>query len=727
MIAAELDRLFRDPPREFGPTPLWWWSGGKVTRERVEWQLRRFADGGIHNLVVINLAPAGPTWGAMADDPAWFSEEWWDRFTDACRCARELGTRIWFYDQIGFSGANLQGRITLDHPEARGQSLRRAEVTVTGGRVPVRGGESVLACYDPDWRPVAVGPDGAVDAADGAALQLITVVPTAFDYLDPAAVRLLIDSLHGEYERRVGEYFGDVIPGSFQDELPSTNAWSVRFAEEFRRRRGYDLLDHLDALFRPGGPVEHKIRTDYYAVRAELTEQALFRPLGEWHTERGLLLGADQSHPARAGYPTQSTQIYTDYFRTHRWYNAAGSDHDGDAKVHSSMAHLYGHDRVWLEAFHSSGWGGTLEDTYDWLLPFLRSGATLYDPHASYFDTAAGWFEWAPPSTDWRQPYWPQYRSFADAVARICSILSQGDYQADVAVLHPTTTAQAGVPVDLPVQHFGDGRLGEPYGAVDRAQQTYLDLCGSNNWRAWRGGSLDAAGIAFDVIDDDSIQRAELDRGRLAVRAQRYRTVILPAVTVLEPATAAALTQLLDAGGRVIAVGGAPTLAAGRDGDDAVVRRLAEHPELIMVEDHAAAVARLDPAEQHVVGDLPLLVRRVGDSWVALVTGTHPNASQDPAGPPARWTDTFDRSRYAERHEVRVRAAVAEAELWNPATGERQPARVTAGADGVSVIEVDQQGAPALLLVWREADQQDHGAERPFGRPRAQEDGLGAP
>ena len=37
------------------------------------------------------------------------------------------------------------------------------------------------------------------------------------------------------------------------------------------------------------------------------------------------------------------------------------------------MAHLYGHERVWIEAFHSSGWGGTLEDTYDWLLPFLRS------------------------------------------------------------------------------------------------------------------------------------------------------------------------------------------------------------------------------------------------------------------------------------------------------------------------------------------------------------------
>lgn len=723
MITADLRRLFDEPPRDFGPTPLWWWSGGKITKERLEWQLRRFADGGIHNLVVINLAPAGPTFGAMSDDPAWFSEDWWDRFADACRIARQLDLKIWFYDQIGFSGANIQGRITLDHPEVTGQSLRRAGVRAAFGRIPLRGTETLLACYDHAGRRVDTGTDGSVAAPDGAELTAITVVPTAFDYLDPAAVELLIDTVHGEFERRLPEYLGTVIPGSFQDELPATNAWSAGFADEFLRRTGYDLREHLDALFLGGrdgvDPADaSKIRTDYYAVRAAMTEEALFRPLGEWHTKRGLLLGADQSHPARAGFPTQSTQLYTDYFRTHRWFNAAGSDHDGDAKVHSSMAHLYGHDRVWLEAFHSSGWGGTLEDTYDWLLPFLRSGATLYDPHASYFDTAAGWFEWAPPSTDWRQPYWKQYRPFAEAVARICSIMTWGDYDADVAVLHPTTTAQAVVPIDLPVQHFGDGLLGEPHDAADRAQQSHLALCGVNNWRQWQGGLLDAAGIAFDVIDDASIQAADLDQDRLSVRTQRYRTVILPATTVLETATAEALIALLDAGGRVITVGDVPALAAGLGGSDASVRRLADHPALIKVADAAAAVALLDPAEQHVSSDLPLLVRRSGDTGVALITGAHPNASQDPAGPQGRWTDDFDRSRYASSRRVMIKAGVAEAEVWDPATGERQPVVITDTGDGTTMIEVEQHGAPALLLVWREGAVAPTDADTTVTEPR---------
>jgi hypothetical protein len=370
-------------------------------------------------------------------------------------------------------------------------------------------------------------------------------VPTAFDYLDPHAVGLLMDAVHHEYDRRVPEHLGTVIAGSFQDELPGTNAWSRRLADEFRTRRGYDLLDHMPALFGTDATVpETKIRADYYAVRAELTEEALFRPLSAWHRERGMLLGSDQSHPARAGYPAQSTQIYTDYFRTHRWYGAAGSDHHGDAKVHSSMAHLYGHERIWIEAFHSSGWGGTLEDTYHWLLTFLRSGANLYNPHASYFGTAGGWFEWAPPSTDWRQPYWKQYPAFSRAVARICSIMSWGGYVSDVAVLHPTATMQALVPLDAPVQHFGDGRLGDGHADADQTQRHYLDLCGTNNWLAPHPGALDRRGISFDVVDDDSVRRAKATDGALRIRDLAYRAVLLPSASVLEEETARRLTEL---------------------------------------------------------------------------------------------------------------------------------------------------------------------------------------
>lgn len=705
MISSALHQLFDAPPRDFGPTPLWWWSGAKVTREQLDWQLRRFAAGGVHNLVVINLAPAGPAFGARTDDPPWFGEEWWDRFTDTCRIARDIGTRLWFYDQIGFSGANVQGAVTRHHPEAAGLALRSRRATVTGGTIALRGAETLVAAYDMEGRLLPTVPEGED-------VQLVVAVPTAFDYLDPHAVGLLLDTVHHEYDRRVPEYLGNVIAGSFQDELPGTNSWSHRFPGEFRARRGYDLLDHLPALFGPLTARAAKIRADYHAVRAELTEEALFKPLAAWHDERGMLVGADQSHPARAGFPAQSTQIYTDYFRTHRWYGAAGSDHHGDSKVHSSMAHLYGHERVWIEAFHSSGWGGTLADTYDWLLPFLRSGANLYNPHASYFGTAGGWFEWAPPSTDWRQPYWRQYPAFSRAVARICSIMSWGTYSADVAVLHPTATMQSLIPLDGPVQHFGDGRLGDDHTDVDETQRDYLDLCGTNNWLDPHVGSLDRHRIAFDVIDDASVQRATAAEGALRVADLSYRAVLLPSASVLEEETARRLTQLLDAGGRVVVVGRPPATAAGMTGDDSVVAALLKHPRLERASDAEAGAAAVADTAGHATGEVPLLVRRKGVEAVALVTGAFPDARTLPGDA----HHEADPARYARHSTVAVQAAVTEAEIWNPATGTRQPAQV-AVADGRSTIEVPLEGAPAVLVVWREGTPRTHQPATPTPVP----------
>lgn len=708
----ELFDLFDSPPRDFSPTPLWWWSGGTVTRERIRWQMERFARGGVFNLVVINLAPAGPLAGAQADDPAWFSPTWWDRFADACEIATELGMRMWFYDQIGFSGANIQGSITGVHPQAKGRALGTRWLE-PGQGVALGRGEELLAVYDEAGARVAVDPSGAPLTASGR-VRLVVTVPTAFDYLDPQACALLVDTVHGEFDRRMPGLLGNVIAGSFQDELPAMNTWTPAFAERFSAEKGYDLLEHLPALWERGGAEAAKVRGDYVAVRSLMAEEAFFRPLAAWHDERGMLLGCDQFNPARAGFPTQATQLYADYFRTHRWYSAAGSDHEGDAKVHSSMAHLYGHDRVWLESFHSSGWGGTLEDTYDWLVPFLRSGANLYNPHASYFDTVGGWFEWAPPSTDWRQPYWSAYPDFARAVARIGSMMTWGTYSADVAVLHPTATAQALITLDLEVDHFGDGKLGEGYEAVDDAQETYLDLVGTNNWFATRLGVLDDAGVAFDVIDDSSVQAAGLDGGVLTVRDLRYRAVVVPAATVLEQGTAQRLLDLLDAGGRVLVVGRLPELAAGRAGDDAVVRRLATDPRVERAADAQQAAALLVPLAGHVTSDVPLLVRRDGTLGAAMVPGAFPNASAHPLQTDTwLWKDfDFDPARYAQGRELTVRATVAEAQVWNPATGVRLPAAVRT-QDGVSVIDVPLDGAPAAIVVWREGEPASGGGELP--------------
>jgi len=711
-VDQHLIDLFDDPPPHHGPVPLWWWSGATVTRERVRWQLERFVQGAIHDVVLMNLAPKGPTYGAPPDDPPWFSEPWWDLVAYACDVAEELGVRLWFYDQIGFSGANVQGTIVAAHPEAAGRVLR-TEVAEVGpdGAVPLGGRDRLVAVYGgrtgDGWQRLDVR-DGRVDAAPGTPVRVVSWRGTAFDYLDPQACAWLLDAVHGEFERRLGDRLGTVITGSFQDELPAMPTWSARFAAEFERRRGYDLLDHLPSLWERGGDADDAVREDYHLVRTQLAEEAFFRPLGEWHERWGMLVGADQTNPARAGWPTQSSQLYGDYFTTHRWINAVGSDHEGDARVHSSMADLYGHPRVWIESFHSSGWGGTLEDTWDWLLPFFRSGADLYNPHATYFDTRAGWFEWAPPGTDFRQPYYAVYPSFARAVARTSALLTWGEHVVETGVLYPATTGHAELAPDQPIDYFGDGQVGRSHERTDRSQAAYLAMVGTNNWFRSAPGLFDRAGIDVDVLDEDSVHRgAVADDGRLRVGALRLRTVVLPAVTHLLPGTAGQLVRLLDAGGQVVVVGSDPQEVAGRGTpgpEAAALAALLAHPKLLRVagpEEAVAVVAAEDGAAWAPEG---LRARRSGDVVAAFLPAAAPNATayplrQDPDS--LHWDEIdFDPARYAASTRVEVAGPVAEAEVWNPATGERRPAPVLPGAAG-SLIEVDFAGAPAVFVVWR--------------------------
>ncbi|WP_455432676.1 hypothetical protein [Streptosporangium soli] len=659
--AARLFEVLRDPPRTHSPAAIWWWSGEPLLRTRLRWQMERLVAGGVHNLVILNLAPSGPLFGADADEPPFLSEPWWELLDGVCEDAAELGAYLWFYDQLGFSGADLQARLVREHPEYAGHWL---------------------------------APDG-------------TVTRRGFDYLSPTACATLIDRVHGEFERRLGHRFGSVIAGSFQDELPAMPTWSASFAEEFLARRGRPFT--AESLDR-----DPAARRDFHRTRADLAEEAFFRPLAEWHERNGLLSGCDQQDPARAGHPVEGVELYADYTRTHRWFSAPGSDHHGDARLHSSLAHLYGRPRTWIESFHSSGWGGTLAETFDWLLPWLRAGATLYNPHAVYYTTKAGWWEWAPPGTDWRQPYWRHHRVFADAVTRLCAALSLGRHLCDIAVLFPTATAQSAVPPvssaaadpaaltdprSTPVEPGGPVRRAVEEAA--RAQRVYRELVGDMAWFQVVPGALDRLCLDADVIDDDSVHRASVEDGRLTVATESYQVVVLPAATVLDEDTAARLDEFVEGGGLLIAVEALPESARLRARFDSGQARFAASADRL-----GEALAGFTP---RVEAPVPPLVREVDGTTVVFLTAVFPRASDvgvarpEERGVDLGWLDVtydFDPARYRESMRVRVRGVAGTTPvLASPFGGELRALPYEAKGDTVEV-EVPFDDGPAALLIF---------------------------
>ncbi len=715
MTAGVEDLLarFTDPGPQYGPLPIWWWSGATVTRERLRWQMEQLVAGGVRQAVVLCLAPTGPMFGSVADDPPFLSPEWLELFDGACADAEELGFTLWLYDQIGFSGANFQGRLIAAEPGFAGQALYRTEREGTDVSVTAPAGHEPLAAYavTADGERVAVPLEGGAArwAGEPARVTLVHAGTSGFDYFSADACAELLDQVHGTMEKAVGHRFGLSIGGFFQDELPPMPTWGRDFAATFAEEHSYDLLPRLWALWEPDTSADAaRVRRDYHAHRATLARRGFFDQHDAWFAERGLVCGFDQASPAREGDPVGGVHTYGDYLGLHRGYGAPGSDHWGDAKVHSSLAHANGHERTWIEAFHSSGWGGTLEETYDWLSAFLRRGATLYDPHAVYYATVGGWWEWAPPSTCWRQPYWPSYPVFATAVSRLCAVLTAGTHVADVVLLSPTTTAQAHVTLA--------GALPD----AERVNRVFRELSGVNSWLSERRGVLERAGIDHDALDEATLATGEVRTARLQVGAENFRTVVLPAVSALHADAAERLLEFAAAGGWVLCVERAPELFLG--GDPGVGERFAAAVAdgtiaVVATAEDVPAAVRHGPVR--VQADAPFLLRRHGDAHVLALTAhdEHTGTAAPILDLHGSWLEsgftwqgyndalrtTGYRFRPPGDRVARVRVAgIARprAQSWSPGTGRRTELEVIAGSDGAWELAVPfDDGAVALVVL----------------------------
>jgi hypothetical protein len=660
MNFKNLRRGFASPDPDFGPVPFWWWSAEEITAERVRWQLQKFRSGGLRNIGIINIAPTGPQYGSVADDPPYFSERWWSMFEVALREAQRLGMRIFFYDQIGFSGSNFPAHLVAEQPELAGYHLRR-----------LAAGEEL--------------PEDAELLTESGGYRYITV-RQGFNWLDKQATEQLYDRIYGEFERRFPHDLGRTIGGSFQDELPSLPLWTKAVPELYAARYGEDLLAALPALFEDveGAAL---IRRRVYELATGLAEEAVFKLQYEWHNRHNMLQCCDQAGPARRVDLHGAQRLYLDYMRTHRWYNAAGSDMDGEIKPHASMVHLHGGKRVFLESFHTSGWGGTIEETMHWLVPWLQSGVTLYSPHSVYYSTRGGWWEWAPPDTGWRQPYYEHYGVFADTISRACWLLTQGAHVADVAVHYPSHAACGWMSLSDggPLEHPMAVANMMPNERLAHVQAVYQALTGRwNRKERNQPGALRSANIDFDVADDSALEMAELADGKLRIGEETFGALLLCGTVTMDDAALAKVKSWLAAGGLVIAVQceeEEQTLAGA-----------------VYVSSPRAAVELLEAKlPRRAEGPNMPLMRRFedGDMFLLLPDAEELLPMHEPSSGEAKPPRS---ARY------RLRTA-GHPQLWDPVTGRTSPLSYSRDGEWVS-LEVPFDSWPAAFVVcpWDEAE-----------------------
>ncbi len=555
---ADFIKALTSPERRYGEVPFYWWNGEKLDKNKLTKQLEMLCEKGVAG-VQINYAhlngagedslPYGGHGRSIPGTPEQFSDEWWDFFSYAAHECERLGMGIGMGDYtIAWIGngyftdkvANTNGMHATNLSCEKCMLFVGDEENVSDDVLAVITYKDVT-CEE----PVIIyeknkGVQNPVKGMCEAYIIKEIITKNSIDPLNPECGNLLVEYYFKEFERRVPDLKTGTLNYFFQDELmfgcDVKTIWNESLRQGIIDKYSYDILGYLPHLFYNLGNITAKIRLDTADVKTEIIENCYFKPIFEYHNSRGLIYGCDQS--GRGKDPGE----FSDYFRTVRWFTAPGNDTPGRAadlikvKVNSSIAHLYNRPRVWLEGYHSSGWGTTLESITAPTSDNFIFGANLLNLHGLYYSTNGGFFEWAPPDFHFRMPYWDDEKYWLDKYKRLASVLTVGKHRADVAIYYPVSSCD-----------YGENH----------------ESCIKNTFST--AEYLFSHGIDFDFIDFQTIENSACENGRLITQTEEYKALIFAGVDAVRYSAINKAKELLNSGGCVIFSGITP-YASDRNG-----------------------------------------------------------------------------------------------------------------------------------------------------------------
>lgn len=566
--AIDIKANFLNPPKGYGNVPFYWWNGDSLNHERLQDQLNilseapieGFAVSYIHSHPMVDTELNAKGYGGFGKPdpgvPGVFTDEWWKTWNwFSGQCANKgiglgLDDYVVGWENNGYYVDELKNDKEFSSYQGRLKFEKYIVKPTTTLDIELKKKPLSVVVY-PECINVAdrINKNHFVWKSSSEKEQVIYVVYTESSYeLHPEYGKRLIEVYFKRFEDKLDFHGKKGMNYFFQDELHynlNIHSWAEDMVGEFMKRKGYDILPYLPALFDNIGDVTPKIRLDYAEVITQLSEERYFKPVFEWHNERGLIYGCDNN--GRGLEPLQ----YLDYFRMTSWFTAPGNDAPArgssfrQTKVSSSITHLYKRPRTWLEAFHSMGWDSNGEWLTSQLDHHMIAGGNLLCLHGLYYSTHGGWWEWAPPCFHFRMPYWPHMNKWLKYAERLSFLLSQGTHVCDIAVLYPTESMQA-----------------------------YSDASPELMWRVT--DRLSECGLDYDYIDFHSLQNAETDNGLLSIADETYKVLVLADVKALHEKTLLKILDFYGKGGIVIATGTLPKATSRIGENDPEVKKIVD-------------------------------------------------------------------------------------------------------------------------------------------------------
>ncbi|MCC6356168.1 MAG: hypothetical protein IT577_19950 [Verrucomicrobiae bacterium] len=509
----------------------------------------------------------------------------WQSFLRAVRRMKEEGFALWLYDEKGYPSGTAGGIVLRDHPEWAARGLLIADAVADGGQritlesppgrpvlakaFPIRDGQIALddgrdlseslTNGKLDWTApqgrwhAMIFTDEAIFEGTHAALNVYAKQPYVNLLLAEPIARFL-DITHDAYARRLGPDLGKIFESTFTDEPSLMScflrpmpwrvlAWSQTLPEEFERRRGRPLVPLLPALVAPAGPGGEQARYEFWQTVAELVSDNFFgqiqRRCAQHNIPSGGHLLIEESVAAHVPF-------YGDFFRCMRRLDAPSIDCLTSlpdqvpwhiARYARSAADLEGKTLVMCEASdHSQRYRpeGDKRPRRDVSEAEIRG--SLNRLFAGGVNVITSYFSFAGLDDS-------AIRRLNEWTGRCCSALRGTRSAALIALLYPAES--------LWVHTFASRHSAKDSPGAAKIQDQFL---GAAN-------ALFSERREFDMIDSRSIAEAGAGDGRLALRDQAWRVLVLPGTDTLGPAAWDNVAQFVDSGGVVVALGAVPRLA----------------------------------------------------------------------------------------------------------------------------------------------------------------------
>jgi hypothetical protein len=557
---------FLAPPPEARPMMRWWWFGPAVEPGEIDREIRAMKAGGIGGFEVQPVYPLSPDDAPIGlRNLPYLSDPFIAALRHAAGTARAEGMRI---DVTGGSGWPFGGpHVPITQAAA---NIRMARVAIRAGseEAPLPGlgpGEKFLGASlstGDKLAPTPVQGDRLSLAPHAQPRELLVFVAGrtgqqvkraaigaegyVLDHIDPAAVANHLTTVG---DRLLQAFDGIAPPDAiFSDSLEAYgSSWTADLPAEFRRRRGYDLLDHLPALFLdlPDSPA---IRFDWARTLSELVDERYLARIDAWARARGTRFRAQVygfppptlSSNGLVALPEGEGADWRSFTST-RWA--------------TSGAHLYGRAIVSSEVWtwlRSPSWAATpLDMKVEADRHFLQGVTQLIGhgwPYTPPGVAEPGWAFYAAAALNDHNPWYGVMPDVSRYLARVSHLLRQGEPANGVAIYLPIEDAFAAMkPQRASVNEAMHDRV------ADSLVAQVLD-----------------SGHGFDFID----------AGAIRARGIRHRVLVLPPMKRIDAEAYRAIAAWVKRGGKIVAVGDLPASAGGlRDAADrlqtaAIARRL---------------------------------------------------------------------------------------------------------------------------------------------------------